>query len=380
MTKKALITATVQSHIAQFHKPLIKLLQQNGYIVHCAAKNNLESKNGLDLSEPDMIFDIPFDRSPFSIRNVKAYKQLNQILKANQYDIIHCNTPVGGAVTRLAANKYRGKGTKVFYTAHGFHFYKGAPEQNWLIYYPVEKLLARITDKLITISDEDYALAKEKNFKTQIVRIHGAGANTTKYNVPGKGETKKLRDEEGLPADAFICVSAGELLPNKNHITLIRAAKLMTEKSPDFMLLIAGNGPLRQELQQAIEQMGLNDNVKLIGYRTDLERFMKLADIVVSASFREGLGLNLIEAMLCAKPVIGSKNRGHNELITNNKNGFLVEAGSADDFADAILRLYSDKTMYKNMQKEALAVAGQYTKAAVIKELAEIYELTVSEP
>src|SRR5699024_4264780 len=138
--KKVLLTATVQSHIAQFHKPLINLLQDKGYEVHIAARDNLSEKNNLRLEEPDRIFNIPFDRSPLSIKNILAYSELKKILSENKYNIIHCNTPMGGVITRLAARKYRKKGTKVFYTAHGFHFYKGSPKSNWLLYYPIEKI------------------------------------------------------------------------------------------------------------------------------------------------------------------------------------------------------------------------------------------------
>ena len=157
---KVLLVATVQSHICQFHRPLVAMLQ-HGCEVHVAARNNLAEKNGLKLDFVEQVFDVPFQRSPFSPKNLGAYKQLKKIIDEGSYDVVHCNTPVGGVLGRLAAQKARKRGTKVFYTAHGFHFYKGAPKKNWLIWYPVEKFMCRHTDKLITITQEDYDMPRQ---------------------------------------------------------------------------------------------------------------------------------------------------------------------------------------------------------------------------
>ena len=188
---KVLLVATVQSHIGQFHKPLMKLLRENGWEIHVAARNNLAEKDTLTLDYPDKVFDIPFHRSPFSLHNLTAYRQLKQILAGEDYDIIHCNTPVGGMLTRLAAKKYRRTGTKVYYTAHGFHFYRGAPFTNWIIYYPLEKWMSGLTDKLITINLEDYEFAKRR-FSCPVYHIHGVGANSRKYRIVDETEKEKI--------------------------------------------------------------------------------------------------------------------------------------------------------------------------------------------
>lgn len=374
--KKVLLTATVQSHIAQFHKPLINLLKENGYEVHVAAKDNLAEKNGLMLDEPDKIFNIPFDRSPLSGNNILAYQELKKILSENKYDIVHCNTPMGGVVTRLAANKYRRNETKVFYTAHGFHFYKGAPKKNWIIYYPIEKFLSRYTDKLITISKEDFITAKEKKFKTKIEHIHGVGANTDKYFLPSNELIQDLRVQIGYSKEDFLCVCTGELNDNKNQISVLRAVPAVLKEVPNFKLILAGNGPKHTHLQEFITKMGLVDCVRMIGYVIDLEKYVMISDIAVSSSLREGLGLNLIEAMLCAKPVIGSVNRGHKELINHTVNGFLVDPLDSEDFAEAIVKIYRDQDMKSGMGQNALLHSQKYTRESVIEELTKIYELT----
>ena len=242
MSKKVLLTATVQSHICQFHKPLCKLLQNHGYEIHVAARNNLAEKNGLKMEYVDKVFDVPFDRSPFSSKNLKAYMVLRGILKENSYDVIHTNTPMGGMVTRIAANKYRRKnGTKVFYTAHGFHFYNGAPKKNWLIYYPIEKAMSFLTDTLITITNEDFELAKKK-FHCKTVRIHGVGASSERFKRITDEEKAKLRAELGYDENINIILNVGELKANKNQKAAIKAMAEIVKTYPKAKLLIAGNG------------------------------------------------------------------------------------------------------------------------------------------
>lgn len=374
--KKVLLTATVQSHIAQFHKPLINMLKENGYEVHVAARDNLAEKNGLQLNEPDKVFNIPFDRSPLSRNNILAYQKLKKILYKNKYDIVHCNTPMGGVVTRLAANKYRRNGTKVFYTVHGFHFYKGAPKKNWIIYYPIEKFLSRYTDKLIAISIEDFNTAKEKKFKTKIEHIHGVGANTDKYYLPSNELIQDLRRRMGYSKEDFICVCTGELNDNKNQISVLKAVPTLLKVIPNFKLILAGNGPKYTFLQEFITEMGLVDCVRMTGYVTNLEKYVMISDIVISASLREGLGLNLVEAMLCGKPVVGSINRGHKELINHLINGLLVNPLDSEEIADAIIKIYGDQEMKSHMGQNALLHSKKYTRESVIKELTKIYELT----
>ena len=375
--KKVLLTATVQSHIAQFHKPLINMLKQNGYEVHIAAKDNLVEKNGLQLNEPDKVFNIPFDRSPLSKNNIIAYKQLKQIIDNTSYDVIHCNTPMGGVITRLAAKKARKKGTKVFYTAHGFHFYKGAPKKNWMIYYPIEKWFARYTDKLTTISEEDYNTAVQRKFKTTIEHIHGVGANTDKYFLPTSELKKNLRIEEGYGDEDFICICTGELNNNKNQIVVLEAVSLLIAKIPTLRLILAGNGPNYDYLQDAINNMNLNKYVKMVGYVTDLERYVMMSDIAISASIREGLGLNLIEAMICEKPIIASLNRGHKELVNHNENGILIDSREGKDFAMAIMKLYSNEEIRLNMSKKARLHSSKYTQRKVLLELEKIYDIHI---
>ncbi len=373
-SKKVLLTATVQSHICQFHKPLMKLLKDNGYEVHIAARDNLAEKNGLKIEYADKVFNIPFDRSPFSFKNITAYKELTKVLEQNDYDIIHTNTPMGGVVTRLAANKYRKKnGTKVFYTAHGFHFYKGAPKKNWLIYYPIEKAMSHFTDKLITITNEDYKLAEDK-FNCNVYHIHGVGANSEKFYVMSDSERDELRSQLGFSWNSPIILNVGELLPNKNQKAAIIAMKKITETIPDCKLIIAGNGSEHDNLESLIKELKLENNVELIGYTTELYKYMNICNVLVACSFREGLPLNLMEAMLCAKPIVASNNRGHRELVKNGKNGYLVDPSDTDAYAEKIISVLQST---EEFSENALKYVEPFKDTSVLNELKALYELEV---
>jgi glycosyltransferase EpsD len=360
--KKILLTATVQSHICQFHLPIMKMLKEEGNEVHVAAKNNLDEKNGLQIKFADEIFNIPFSRSPISKKNITAYKELKNIIDKENYDIIHCNTPVGGVITRLAARNSRKKGTRVIYTAHGFHFYKGAPLINWIIYYPIEKCMAHLTDVLVTITKEDYLLAKKYNFKTQVEHIYGSGVDRARFECINQDEKQQLRHTLGFN-DEFIILCTGELNRNKNQETVIRAIKCVIDKYPNTKLLLAGNGAREVNLKALVNQLDLNDKVVFLGYRNDIEKFVKISDLIASASFREGMPFNIIEGMICGKPVIASQNRGHKELIKNGQTGILVDAGEYNEVEEVICNLYgnNDKLNYLgfNAKKEIMPYCSE---------------------
>ena len=361
---KILYTATVLSHICQFHLPHMKHLQEQDWEVHVAAHDNLAVKNGLQLKYCDKFIETPFSRSPKNPDNLKAYQQLKKLLGEEHYDAILCNTPMGGIVTRLAARNTRKQGAKVIYMAHGFHFYKGSSKKAWLVFYPIEKYMAKHCDLLITINKEDYALALEKFSKrTKVAHIHGVGVDENRYHPAAPEEQLAMRQTEGLSPADFVILCTGELNENKNQKTLIAAAALLKDKIPNLKVLLAGNGPMEQTLREQIRTEGLGSIVKLLGYRTDLEKLVPAVDLVVSCSKREGMPLNIIEAMLCKKTVVASHNRGHNELVDDRCTGFLVDADDSAAFASAIqVSLDADRSAIGEAGRQK---ASPYTVQAV---------------
>ena len=369
---KVLLTATVQSHICQFHKPLVEVLHAHNCEVHVAARNNLAEKNGLKLDFVDKVFDIPFSRSPKSPDNLKAEKLLKKIINEGQYDVIHCNTPMGGIITRMAAKQARKNGARLIYTAHGFHFYEGAPKKNWMVFYPIEKYFSRKNDTLITITKEDYRLAKEK-FHCQVAHIHGVGVDEKRYFPVDKEKKRRLRQQMGYGENQKLLLCVGELLPNKNQKMAIRAMKYIKEQYPDAVLFIAGNGPEKDNLEAEIKACGVENNVKMLGYCTHLQDYQHIVDVLVSCSYREGLPLNIVEAMLSGTPVVASTNRGHKELIQDGKTGYLVSVNDDRAMADRVLRLINDNVIAEQMIQSAFQYAKYFSFTVVKKELEEIY-------
>ena len=254
------------------------------------------------------VHTIRCSRSPLSKSNLKAYNQLKKLIDENNYDIVHCHTPVAAMLTRLAARKARKKGTKVVYTAHGFHFYKGAPKLNWLIYFPIEWFCAFFTDVLININKDDYKFASKHIKAKKVVYVPGVGIDTKLFKRNNARE--KIRNELGIPEDATLLLSVGELNENKNHKCVINAIKDL-----DVYYVIAGKGPKDKELQALIEENGLSTRVKLLGFRKDVMDLYSASDIFAFPSFREGLPVSVMEAMSVGLPVICSKIRGSVDLV-----------------------------------------------------------------
>ncbi len=373
--KKALLTATVQHHFTSFHLPLIAMLRERGYEVHVAAHNVMGDAIRLQLeAAADRVIDLPFDRSPLSPINRSAYKMLRQLIRENDYDVIHCNTPMGGILTRLAARSARRHGTVVIYTAHGFHFYPGASGLNWLLFYPVEKAFGRLfTDCLITICNEDEQTARRHRMCRIICRTHGVGAKEDRFFPVDEAEKQALRRQLGLKADDILCLCTGELNINKNQKQLIAATAQVVKEQPAFCLLCAGAGDQEQALRQQIDELGLQDHVKLLGYRTDVEQFVKVSDMIASVSYREGLPVNIMEGMLCAKPAVATHNRGHNELIADGVSGFLVDFGDVDATAKALGELAAQPELRQTMGQAARDRSSVYGSQNVMREMERIY-------
>lgn len=308
--KKVLFTATVDSHILQFHIPYLKLFKEKGYEVHVAT-------NGTEkIPYCDVKHIISFERSPLKTNNLKAIKDLKKIIDNEKFDIIHCHTPMGSVVTRIAAKKSRRRGTKVFYTAHGFHFFKGAPLINWIVFYPIEKYLSKYTDCLITINQEDYDLAKRRSKAKQIELVHGVGVDENKFNFEmTEKEKHELRECLDLKEDDFVLIQVGELNKNKNQIMAINAMRELVKEEPKIHLLLVGIGELEEFYRQKIEEYNLQKNVHMLGYRRDVAKLMKISDVLLSLSYREGLPQNVIEGMLCDIPIIATNCRGNTDLV-----------------------------------------------------------------
>lgn len=375
MPNKILFCATVDYHFKAFHLPVLAWFNQQGWEVHIAAKGEL------DLPFVDRKFNLPIERSPFRLNNVMAYRELNAIIKQHDYKIIHCHTPMGGVLARLAAQSARRKGTKVIYTAHGFHFCKGASLLNWMLYYPIEKRLSHLTDCLITINDEDYRLAVDKDFKAkQIVHVHGVGVNTAQYKPVKKIEKWRLRQELDYRTDDYLLFYAAEFNKNKNHQLLLHALASIKEQVPHARLLLAGKGPLLEACRVLAGQLGISSMVHFLGYRNNIDRLLPMCDVAVASSLREGLPVNIMEAMACGLPIVATQNRGHSELVADGQNGYVLAQDQVKEFAGRLLALSKSEELRNRMGAESADIIKKYSLGQVARELNDIYKPLMEQP
>ena len=343
--KKALFVATVGRFLG-FERNDIKTLQSLGYEVHIATNLRLSE---FDNFQADGIIrhQIDFARIPWSKTNLSAYKQLKKLFKEIHFDIVHCHTPMGGVLGRLAAKKYRKSGTKVIYTAHGFHFCKNAPKKNWLMFYPVEWLLAHWTDVLITINEEDYALAKKHMHAKRVEYVPGVGIDLQKFSsaVPDKGKNGEFRKSLGIAESGKLVLSVGELNANKNHEAVIRALARIKDKSIHYA--IAGTGDLLDYLENLANELGISDRVHLLGYRSDVADLYRAADLYIHPSLREGLSVALMEAIASKTAVICSDIRGNTDLVGKNA---LFEPKNVNQIAEKICE-YINRNNLEEIEK-----------------------------
>ncbi|KFJ42147.1 glycosyltransferase family 4 protein [Francisella philomiragia] len=322
MSKKVLIVASVvKTHIMQFHIPTLKMLKEMGYEVHVCAKNDYRNAAECQVPFCDKYINIGFNRTPLSIKNYKSYNQLKKLMLNEQYDIVHCHTPVPSALTRLAIKNFKHK-PKVIYTAHGFHFYKGAPIKNWLIFYPIEMYLSKYTDVLIIINQEDYSIVKTK-FKAKEIRlVNGVGVDVDKFKSLSNAEKNKLREKLGFDNDDFIIVYVAELVRNKRQLDLIRAVQQVNNIK--IKLLLIGQGIEHSNYSEYIENNNLDNQVELLGYQNNINEWLNITDLYISPSEREGLPVNILEALAVGLPVLASNCRGNRDLISEE---YLFEVG-----------------------------------------------------
>lgn len=350
--KKMLMLASVASMIDQFNMPNIQLLQEMGYEVHVACnfeKGSTCSEQRIsDLKKRLMninvrFFQIDFSRNILNIQEIlRAYKQVRALVCKENYSFIHCHSPIGGAIGRLVGHSTH---TKVIYTAHGFHFYKGASLINWLLYYPIEKWLSRYTDILITINKEDYQRAKRKFHAKETRYIPGVGIDVKKIQAVHIDRDIK-REQLGVGKNDFVMLSVGELNKNKNHEIVIRALSQLN--NPQIKYIICGQGALKGHLEKLAEKLGVRQQLVLLGFREDIIEIYKSADIFVFPSKREGLSVALMEALACGTPCIVSDIRGNKDLIVNGVNGYIcnIKKGA---FAKAILKMVQNEKEFKQL-------------------------------
>lgn len=334
---KVIFIASVSGHIAAFHLPYIKYLQSKGNEVWAASTGEEGRKILRELNVK--CIEIPFSRNPIDSQNIKVMRELKKLLETEKFDLIHVHTPVAALLTRVAFRKIQHG--KLIYTAHGFHFYKGAPRKNWFIYFTIEKLASKWTDHLITINEEDFKNAHKLFPAKKISFVHGVGVDSSILDV-AIVDKQIVKEELGLKSDSVIISYVAELNENKNHQFLLQNWKNIKQKNPDFELLIIGKGEGEKKLRGFVKNNQLRD-IHFLGDRRDVPKLLQISDIVTLLSYREGLSKSIMEAMAAGLPCIVTDTRGLRDLVKSNKNGFVVKHENDNDLIEAFSALYENK-------------------------------------
>ncbi len=342
MSKRILVTSTDLMMI-QFLVPHVIYLSQNGYEVDIACSDvggrMREVREALGKTVKG-IFVVRLERSPASVKNLQGYKDMKSVIYRKHYDIIWTNEPVMGITTRLVARKSRKQGTKVIYMVHGFHFYKGAPKLNWIVFYPIERFVSRFCDEIVTINQEDYQIAKK--MRAPLVKyIHGIGVNTERLQK-GKNAVN-IRRELGMEDDDFLLLSVGELTKRKNQQAIIRAIEKIGNSKIHYLL--CGKGILLDKLKNLAIQCGIENQVHFLGYRKDILDICQQVDVFIMPSLHEGLSVASLEAMYCGLPIIISDIRGVRDYLNNGVNGYICGVQDIEAYAKSIKKLMEDKDL-----------------------------------
>lgn len=366
--KKLLFISNITNSITNFVLPSYYACEKMGIEFHLASNlNNFDYEN--NPYKDIVLHNIKCNRNPLSFDNIYSYKELNRIIKENQIDYIHCNTPIGGVLGRLCASK--NKLEKVIYTAHGFHFYKGAPLLNNIVYKNIEYALAHKTDAIMTINNEDFHNANNMKLKKdgKVYKVDGVGIDVNSFfNVSYDKNT--LKKTLCLSDDDYICIGIGRIESNKNFEETIESIYKTNDKR--IKLLICGDGPLKRKCEKIVKKRNLEKNILFLGYRNDIPKLLKISNCYISLSKREGLPRSLMEAMAAGLPCIVSDIRGNNDLIKNGINGFLVN--DSNECAEKINQLIHDESMSRKMQINNIRLIKNYDVENVKKQIEEIYK------
>lgn len=366
MKRKVLFVATVlRGHILVFHLPYMKWFQEQGYEVHVCCRNDTPDP-APEVPYCDRLIELPFERSPLSRKNLAVYKSLKALMDTEEYALVHCNTPVGGMLGRLCARAARKRGTRVIYTAHGFHFFTGAPLKNWLLFYPAERFFSRFTDLLITINGEDYRRAQRFHART-VALVNGVGVDLSRFESPAaRADTRAAL---GLAMDAPVVICVGEHSDRKNHETVLRAVAPLSQAH----VLFCGVGEKEEALRALARALDMEERTHFLGFRRDVPDLLAASDVFMFPSLQEGLPVSQMEAMAAGLPCVVSDVRGNVDLIRQGEGGFVRKPDDAAGFTQDLRRLLEDPALRESMGRRNRREMEAYSLNTVMEQMEALY-------
>ena len=366
---RILYVATSDIHLHVFHRPYLRWLHEAGHEVDIA----VERCAAYVFEGIGEYYALAFPRHLASREHWATLRRLRGIIRNGRYDLVHCHTPLPSALVRLAAHGQRRHGLKVLYTAHGFHFFRGAPWYYWATIFPAEYFLSRRTDGIVTINQDDCRYARDWLKCRRTYWIPGIGVDTVRFRPVSEVRKAELRHALGFTAEDFLLVYVSEFIRRKNHAFLLNAARALLERVPNARMVFLGAGELWAATRHGIEKMNLGNRVFCPGFREDVERFAAIADVGISSSRQEGLGLGLLEHMACGVPVVATEGRGHRELVEDGVSGFLFAQGDTGQFVDRVARLHKDTALRASMGAKSIARAQDFAVERSLAAMQRVY-------
>jgi glycosyltransferase involved in cell wall biosynthesis len=333
-------------------------------------------EQGQTLVEYDQVFDISWSRNPLDPRNFyQAIPQFQKQVRTGCYDLVHVHTPIAAFVSRLSLRTMTMQNKpKIIYTAHGFHFYHGAPWLNNLIFLFLEKLAGNWTDYLVTINEEDYNAAKRFKIVSadSLQLMPGIGVDMDYYSRANVDPIAalRIRKELGLSDSDKLFLMVALFIPGKRHVDALEAFSKI--RIPDVHLALAGTGSLMGQIQQIVVDMDIENKVHFLGMRQDIPELMYASNAVILPSVREGLPRCVLEALSLQTPVIGTDIRGTRDLLRNSA-GLMVRVGDTDALANAMEWIINNPNEAEEMGWRGRAEIEPYRLRRVLRLHEELY-------
>ena len=360
--------------------PQINYLLSQGFEVGIACSWDEDSQR---LQEKGYtVHPVQIDRKISPVPNFKSISGLTEIIRENNYDLVHVHTPIAAVLGRIAAKLAGVKA--IVYTAHGFPFHDLSSPKQYFFYSNVEKYAATITDLILTQNHEDISTAKKIGLcQPEKIAYLGNGVDIERFKPSrlNPESQSQLRQSLNIPDDSLVVGTIGRLTRKKGSGYLIEAAGELISEFPNLHIVVIGSQlttdpePFQIELNQRIKTLGLEEHVTLTGERQDIPELLGLLDIFTLPTFsHEGLPRSIVEAMGMSLPIVATDVRGCREAVVNQKNGIIVPSHDSKKLAEALRMLLSNSELRQNYGKASRArVEAEYSEEFVFHRLTKYY-------
>lgn len=363
--KNILMTASVYSHIRNFHLPYLQEFHRLGWETHVGC-----AKIPSDAPYMDKVIEIPFEKRMSSISNFHAMELLKNQIRLEQYDLIVTHTTLAAFFTRLAVKGMK-KRPRLINVMHGYLFDDNTPFFKEQLLLNAERLTAPETDLLLVMNDWDYQTAKKYRLGKRIEKIPGMGVDFKKLDSASDEDAKCLREKLGIPSGALVLLYPAELSKRKSQHVLIEAMQYLPQ---NVWLVLCGEGECTPACRILSEKLHVNSRVLFPGQVTNIGAWYRMADILAASSRSEGLPFNVMEAMHMGLPVIASAVKGHTDLIRDGENGLLYPYGDAKVFSRCVERLMLNAILRQKIRERAAHEVAQYELSVVFPQIMAKYQ------